>query len=94
MGVGAHNLFDGALGRRIQAMLDAMRSFFLLLLAAGACGDPCDDLQEVCDSCPTDTAGGLQAKNSCISAVESGDELGCEDRIDTEIYAEYGCSYD
>jgi hypothetical protein len=76
-------------------MLEAMRCFLAWVVAAStvACGDPCEDLREVCNSCP-DTTEGQQAKRSCLGAADSGDELGCEDRLDTEIYASYGCSYD
>jgi len=58
---------------------------------AGCGGDPCADLSDMCATCPADNEGQL-ARASCDHAVESGDELACEDRLESGIYEAFGCS--
>jgi hypothetical protein len=64
----------------------------LSALGCNGADGSCEDLAEVCATCP-DTPDGNQARASCEFAVEKADELACEDRIDREIYAPYGCQY-
>jgi hypothetical protein len=59
-------------------------------LCACGSGGSCEDLAEICASCP-DTPEGRQARASCEFAVDSGDELACEDRLDTGVYTDSGC---
>ncbi len=60
----------------------------------GACGSAdgsCEELAAACAACP-DTPAGNQARASCQFAVDSTDELACEDRLDRDIYANAGCT--
>lgn len=61
-----------------------------VITACGGADGSCEDLQEVCGTCP-DTPDGNQARTACQTAVDSGDELACEDRLDREVFVEFGC---
>ena len=65
----------------------------LLVALGGGCGaeGSCEDLAEICATCP-DTPQGNQARTSCTFAVDSGDEMACEDRLDTDVYTGAGCA--
>lgn len=60
-------------------------------VGCGSAEGSCDDLAAICASCP-DTTEGRQARASCEFAVASGDELACEDRLDTGVYTDSGCA--
>lgn len=66
----------------------------LMCLGGTGCGGAegsCEDLAPICASCP-DTPEGRQARASCEFAVDSADELACEDRLDTGVYTASGCA--
>lgn len=57
-------------------------------LAVG-CNDfegSCDDLAEICATCPLDGDGPVAA-SSCNHTVDSGDEAACQARLDQDTYA-------
>lgn len=62
------------------------------LLASGCGDDPCQELQLVCDQCPTDGDSlGIVAGDSCKRTVESNDADACQARIDQGTYSALGC---
>lgn len=75
-------------------MLSGMKGVWwgaVLLLGCGGADGSCADLAALCETCP-DTPAGNQARSSCRTAVESQDELACEDRLDRDVYASAGCT--
>jgi len=66
---------------------------FLGLLSralAGCSGDPCGELADICDLCPS-SGNGPVARASCEGAVDEDDEEACENRVDQQTYASFGC---
>lgn len=63
---------------------------FLCACLTWGCSNPCDELLEVCDKCPT-TGDGPVAAESCRQTVENGNEDDCEARLDEQIYEARGC---
>ena len=61
-----------------------------LWLVSGCGDDACDELADICARCPDD-ATGRAARASCQRAVDSGDTLACEERVEQQTYAPYGC---
>jgi len=64
---------------------------FAAAALSGCGGEPCRDLQAVCDACPA-TSDGTTAAASCQGVVTAGDEEACQARLDARLYESFGCN--
>lgn len=69
----------------------AAAGLFLCVCLTGCGDDACADLAEMCATCPADGQGPL-AQASCQRAADAGDELACEDRLESGVYEGFGCT--